>query len=122
MFKEKIFTIDNVKMDWTDLELIYNQIYGAKSIININVKNDTISATQNFVNSLYNLYEDIKENTILVKIFETKREMIKYIFVEGQDTEQLTDSFMCLLENKDYNLSVEYSFIEWNGKYIYIQY
>lgn len=122
MFNEKMFVVDNHKISIADLGLFHNQIYGRK---NLDIENDGCIALFKMtqaIESLYNFYQDINNNTFLIKIFETKRDLVNYIFVDGQDTEQLIDSFMLLLENKDYKLENEYCIFEWNGNYVYIQY
>ena len=65
--------------------------------------------------------EEVNKNNIVCNIFDTKRQLLFDIFVDGQDLEEITDSVVFLVE-KGYDINDDETVMVINGKYVRLLY
>lgn len=113
------FVIDDKMIDTNMIERIFN-IYAINNFKNYDT---IIDDTEKKQKRIKNFISEIQNETIIVKIFDNARDMINYVFIEGQDDEQILDSFMKVIENNNLKLdefNVYPNVYKLENKYVYI--
>lgn len=112
--------LDNQDIDIDMLEKIYNQYVKISSPSNCD---SLINDMQFKKERIMNFVKDIKDEKIIVKIFDNGRDMLEYLFVDGKDEQQIIDGIVGLFN--DYGKGIEldkYNVYKINNKYVYILY
>lgn len=124
IFDENNLEINNTKIDIAELETLFNYVYG-RTHTTFEYEEMTTKNREDKLKDLKDFYKDIKNNVFNVNVFKTEREVIDYIFVEGNDEEQLIDNVKFLLEKANNNYNYDWktinNILEINGKYFVIQ-
>lgn len=113
------FIIDNKIVDINMVETIFN-IYAQNNFKNYNI---VVNDTEKKSKRMKEFIDEIQNGTITVKIFDNARDMINYVFIEGQDKEQILNGFINVIKNNnlklnEYNVYPNVYRVE--DKYIYI--
>ena len=117
---EDFIEVDNKQIDVCTFETIYNY-YLQNTVDNVKYmayqKDDECLKKARIMNFL----NDIQEQRIVVKIFDNKRDLLNYIFVDGRDTEQLLDSIESLAMN-GFNIEKQNNILKIDNLYVYYIY
>lgn len=70
---------------------------------------------------IMNFLNDIQEQRIIVKIFDNKRDLLNYIFIDRRDTEQLLDSIESLAMN-GFDIEKQNNILKIDNLYVYYIY
>ena len=123
-FDENNLEINNMKIDIAELETLFNYVYG-RTHTTFEYEEMTTKNKEDKLNDLKNFYKDIQNNVFNVNVFDTERKVIDYIFVEGNDEEQLVDNIEFLLKkinnNYVYDWKKSNNVLKINNKYFVIQ-
>lgn len=118
---EDTFYVAKHKLDIAELETIYNFQYSKMhskeeylKMLSLDIKTKK--------ERLKRFYEDYQNSLVYINIFDNERDLIYDIFVDGEDEQQLLDSFELLVKNRNYNYKEEYMILEMNNKYVFIMY
>lgn len=124
IYDKDILEIDNIQIGIEELETLFNYIYG-RTHTTFEYEEMTIKNKEDKLKDLKDFYKDIKNNVFNVNVFKTEREVIDYIFVEGNDEEQLIDNIEFLLkkinDNYVYDWKKSNNVLKINDKYFVIQ-
>lgn len=123
-FEKDNLKIDENKISIAELETLFNYIYGSKHT-SFEYGAMVTKSKEEKIKMLKDFYNDIQNNTILVKIFKTEREAMEYVFIEGRDEEQLVDSVEFLISkikgNYDYDWKKSNNVLVIGNRFFYIQ-
>lgn len=113
------FIIDNKIVDINMVETIFN-IYAINNFKNYDI---VINDTEKKLKRMKDFINEVQNGTITVKIFDNAKDMINYVFIEGQDKEQILNGFMKIIEKDklkldEYNVYPNVYRVE--DKYVYI--
>lgn len=117
---ENFIEVDNKQIDICTFETIYNY-YLQNTVDNVRYmayqKDDECLKKTRIMNFL----NDIQEQRIIVKIFDNKRDLLNYIFIDGRDTEQLLDSIESLAMN-GFDIEKQNNILKIDNLYVYYIY
>lgn len=88
---ENNIVIDNVKLDIAQLETIYNFYIQQKFKHNTTINNSMGNDTERKYKCLQEFLCDIEDRQISISIFENLRGLLHYLYVDGQDEQQILD-------------------------------
>lgn len=117
---EDFIEVDNKQIDVCTFETIYN--YYLQNTVD-NVKYMAYQKDDEYLKKarIMNFLNDIQEQRIVVKIFDNKRDLLNYIFIDGRDTEQLLDSIESLAMN-GFNIEKQNNILKIDNLYVYYIY
>ena len=117
---EDFIEVDNKQIDVCTFETIYN--YYLQNTVD-NVKYMAYQKDDEYLKKarIMNFLNDIQEQRIIVKIFDNKRDLLNYIFIDGRDTEQLLDSIESLAMN-GFDIEKQNNILKIDNLYVYYIY
>ena len=123
-FEKDDLKINGNKISIAELETLFNYIYGSKHT-SFEYGAMVTKSKEGKIKMLKDFYNDIQNNNILVNVFETEREAMEYVFIEGKDEEQLVDSVEFLIgkikDNYDYDWKNSNNVLTIGNRFFYIQ-
>ena len=117
---EDFIEVDNKQIDVCTFETIYN--YYLQNTVD-NVRYMAYQKDEKSIKKarIMNFLNDIQEQRIVVKIFDNKRDLLNYIFIDGRDTEQLLDGIESLAMN-GFDIEKQNNILKIDNLYVYYVY